>query len=519
MWSALKSDLTEFVSTVTEDTTSALNQMDENFDEEDPSPEEQEVLRRIQLPETYTAPLKTAQEDEEEGAKVDAFLQDFSVESNTEDISRLLQENPDTLQKHMDELVPTTVSYEDFWQRYYYRCDAERISQEWEEEEEDDQGPGPMNKLGSLLGGAVKAVSASLAEDDDGVKLAAGEATGKSTAASFFQGARPPFVMNTAVSDDDEDEDEEELGWDDDDEEEEEEEETEEQIVFNDPEIEKLQEQLKQAQEERDQLQQTVHMQSKEITDIKNSDEVHTKDEVDQLKIQLFEKESELAAVKASKMDMSRVDSEDGDPVLAEMQNSLSDAQKRIDELSAVADSNKSTIGNLQSEKADLEAKLAGLESSTGTPSESDAKLSELGVTVQKLTTEKADLEQATQAAKAESEASLAQLQQQVTTANAEAAKAKSELGASAAEMDAAKQRADDFEKALKGTESTLQAKEELVAKLKEELVATRQSTSPDTPSTSVKVESPVSTKIPVSGNDEEEDEWGEDWGDDSETG
>ena len=519
MWNALRSDLTEFVSAVKEDTTTALNQMDEDFDKEDePSPEEQEALRRTLLRETYTAPLKNDDTDEAETARVDGFLESFTVDSKADDSARLLEEYPDSIKKFFDELVPDEMSKEEFWQRYYYRCDVDQIALEWGSEPE---GPGAINAIGNLLGGAVKAVSASLAEDDNGKKIE----PGTSTASTLFRGARPPFVMNTAVSEDDEDEEEEDLGWDDeDDDDDEEEDEEEEQIVFNDPTADRLREELKQALEERDLLQQTVHLQSKEIAAIKKSGQVHSNDDVDQLKIKLFEMESELAAVRASNLDTSRMESVTGDETdseLEETRKKLSEAQQRIDGLLAEMESKEELVQKLQSQKVEMEAKIAGLEDSMGSPSDLETKVAELSATVQSLTTEKTNLTHALREKEDDLQASLLRLQGELKEAKVESAKAKAELESNASQADMAKRQVGVLEKELADAKAALKEKEDLVTKLEEsarDAAATRPSISPDTVSTGVKVESPVATKLPVAADNDDDDDWGDDWDDDSES-
>jgi BSD domain len=348
MWNALRSDLKEFVSTVTEDTSQVLSKIDDSFPvlnsaaERGLSPEEQEALRRMRLDETYTSPLVVrddiddggAAADEEERlaaqrAVLDAFVASFEV---TDDLTKDLDDNPD-LRDAYDRLVPDAVSERDFWMRYAYRCDADRIAAEWDSDDDDDDdeeeeehqkdrsGAAVAQSLSSVtqfLGGAVKSVAASLKEADvqggggGGDDLVAGDVT--TTAAGFFGvgGARPPFVMNTAVDEDDDDDAEEELGWDDDEEEDDDrvgdddaqhQDSTQEEIEFRDAATEQLQEQLKQALEERDQLHETVSMQAKKIVDLmeqvsEGGSEAAERSEVEALKMKLFEAESELAAVK-----------------------------------------------------------------------------------------------------------------------------------------------------------------------------------------------------------------------------
>jgi BSD domain len=405
MWKSLRSDLTEFVSTVAGDTTEALNRMDENFpdaeteilndsngdddvdksgdnedDDNDLAAEMEECVRRMKIKETFTTPLlllpdnddkeqkpaadgatemdgKEASEKEsasgvdkaedgtadkeEDGVEDDdnddegdannkaeeneirAFLDSFSLDAKTDEIAALLEAHPDTLKVSFEELVPTgEVTYQEFWQRYFYRCDPERIAAEWAAEDERVATEASKNRtnhavaLGftavtNFLGGAVKAVSSSLAEDDAGVS--------NPNAAK----RRPPFVMSADSGD--EDEEEVELGWDDDDDDEDDEGTGKQNTIeFNDAATEKLQEQLKTALEERDLLHQTVEMQTKEICALKAATTIEGNttitsggsssssssghdDEVKKLKTELFEKDSELAALRASLLDTSGV--------------------------------------------------------------------------------------------------------------------------------------------------------------------------------------------------------------------
>lgn len=207
------------------------------------------------------------------------FLETFDVQSKTEEIGKLLAEQP-FLSQHFDNLVPISVSYEQFWQRYFYRCDPHRIVKEWQEEEElarlhrqelIDKG---VKSVQNIFGGALKAIknvtysngarrrgggssSSSIYEkyqaeleeqqramlkDNNG----ADNVKGRRGILGMF-GGRPPFVMNTAESDEDDEffkndvgedeEEEEELGWGSDDEEDDDEEDDEskndtQEIVF-----------------------------------------------------------------------------------------------------------------------------------------------------------------------------------------------------------------------------------------------------------------------------------------------
>ena len=581
MWSTLRSDLSEFVSTVTEDTTTALNKIDANFDDDDneqkeqaTTPEEEEALRRMKLPETYTAPLEPSALGEEEQSgeednddddalkEVEEYLESFSIDSKTDEIAKLLEEHPDTLKAQFEQLVPTTVTYEEFWQRYFYRCDVDRITREWDEEGDDD-GDGPINALGNLLGGAVKAVSARMGEDD----------LAETPVSGIFHGGtgRPPFVLNSAV--DETDDDEEELGWDDDeedfdDDDEEEDEDVDdsvEQIEFKDKVTERLQEQLKQALEvcsmvlvlglhshsgllthyphavsfafrnqyqERDQLHETVEMQSKEIAALNAGDgeSVYQK-EVEKLKMLLFEKDSELAAQNAKMLDTSRVEepsqmeaklaaltkelevkdaalkeTEAAKTKITELEQTVSRMSKECKVVEAQFESGKEIIAQMKNEKAELESKLAGLQNQG-----SD------------LTAAAAQAKEATEARASSLEAELKSAQAQLGEAEKRTAAVESELEVAKEKLAAAEQRATAAEAELKGVQEKLAAAEARAASLesKLELAVKKEGvdekvadSSADTSSTGVKVDTPApgATKLPV---DDVEDDWGDDWGDD----
>jgi len=183
-------------------------------------------------------------EDEQE---IMLFLETFDIQTKTDDISQLLSQQP-FLAQHFGNLVPIKVTYEQFWQRYYYRCDPLRIVKEWQEEDEQARlkrqeliGKG-VKSVQNIFGGAFKAIKgvanqdtshrfnmetpassiyekyqAELAEKQRAMlePIQKSDNGNRNNQKGVFSGAlgmfgvngRPPFVLNTAESDDDEDED------------------------------------------------------------------------------------------------------------------------------------------------------------------------------------------------------------------------------------------------------------------------------------------------------------------------
>lgn len=545
MWSALRTDLTEFVSTVTGDTAEALNQIDASFPEnnkgddegdEESSPAEEEALRRMALEETYTTPLipgkeaKTEKDDEEkekaEGDEANVgeeddedddvpedlkeFVASFSIESKTDEIALLLDVHPHTVKVHFEKLVPTTVKYDDFWMRFFYRCDSDRIKAEWDAEEAAakkaraqavQQG---LSTVRNLFGGAVKAVSSSLGEGEtgkqSGFKVTANQA--REAASGYFKtGGRPPFVMNTAVSEDDFDgEEEEELGWDDDDEDEDydpqadeanEESVDTEQIEFNDAVTEKLQEDLKQAVAERDSLQQTVELLHKEIASLKNT--AGTSEEVEKLKTQLFEKDSEIAAMRASLLDSSRTDDNDApDPKVSLLENEIKRLSSKMDEAGAVAQK------QLDEKAEEIEKLSKALGEANEKTSSAKKEAEEWKNKTMRIESENSNLKKSLDAAK-ESASNVEELAAEVSSLREELDKVKAALAS-------AEKSKEEVVAELQKANESLHANEE-AAKLEEE---DKSVDSPDTMSTGIKIEPPAVEKL-----DEEaafEDGWDDEW-------
>lgn len=407
MWAALRSDLQEFVSGVADETEVVLQttggtpsrvndegeMIGDDFDATGAvQSASDEVARRQNQPETYSEPL----DEGDEG--VQAFLDDFVIDNFTDQIATLLEDHPDTIKVQFEALVPTQISYALFWQRYFYRCDEDLIQEEWNEQQVARQEAqearaqaiaGGIQSVTNLFGGALNAVSATLEKADSsgggGVPMSpfidSGGATPKDTSGGggmnlFGSGGRPPFVMNTAVGEDDDDEEEEEeeeeeLGWDDDDDEDldddddEEEEDhaadvSEEQITFsggNNDAVNKLSEELAQALSERDALKETISLQQKEIVALKED-----KDEsmaVEKLKMTIFEKDAELAAMKASLEDTH---DEDGGASSKKHSAKIAALERDVERLTKELGESKEEFDKAKTVAADIEAELTSAE-------------------------------------------------------------------------------------------------------------------------------------------------------------
>lgn len=543
MWSALRTDLTEFVNTVKGETAEALNQIDASFPEsneksnDEPSPAEEEALRRMDLEETYTTPVISdkkeddaksddAQEraegiddedDKEEDEDAKEFVASFSIDSKTDEIALLLDLHPQTLKAHFERLVPTTVKYEDFWMRYFYRCDAERIQAEWDAEDEAAQQARAqamqqgLSTVRNFLGGTFKAVVGeegehSRASEGGGIKMTANQAA-KVTSGYFGSAGRPPFVMNTAVSEDelDADEEDEELGWDDDEEDFEQDEEGNEesvdteQIEFKDAVTEKLQDELKQALAERDSLQQTVELQQKEIASLKEGGGGVSNEDVEKLETQLFEKDSEIAAIRASMMDSSRNEGDGTDQKAAGLETEV---QRLTAKLGESETEKADAVTKYEKAQEELDQKLAELDTSKNALAAANAEnealakeVSDLKEKALTLETDNTNFQDALRTAREKTK--------QAQCSESDLASLKGELEKVKAELAASEQRNGELDSELQKTNEALRQ-----SKIEDEAKSVD---SPDTVSTGIKIEPPAVEKL-----DEEaalEDGWGDlDW-------
>lgn len=109
------------------------------------------VDRTIENVDTYITPLLTHQETADETAELKEFIQTFNVSDRTDEIIRTLQDCP-TVKDMFEALVPMQVSYEQFWLRYFFRCDANRIEQSMMDQSK-RHGWSLSNPLDVFLGG------------------------------------------------------------------------------------------------------------------------------------------------------------------------------------------------------------------------------------------------------------------------------------------------------------------------------------------------------------------------------
>ncbi|CAB9515218.1 expressed unknown protein [Seminavis robusta] len=528
MWNALRSDFQEFMTTVTEDTSNVLTKLDAGMDDDETPEEEQDnttttpkdatpptnhrELREIMTllrshPGTYTEDL--AEEDDQ--TALQEFLKDFDVNNHTTEIAQILEAHPDTVQTQFETLCPTQVSYEEFWKRYLYRCNEDRMARQLQEEtarEREAAIEAGVTSVANFVGGAVAAVTNTIAppstnNEDDGINF-------------FGAKGRPPFVMNTAVDESGDDTDlqkdedeEEELGWDDDDDDDDDFQDedgvvTTGQIEFTDKVAEDLKEQLKQAIEERDQIQQTVHMQAEEIKSLQlklqggDAADAHNSSEVEKLKLELFEKDAELAALKASVNDES-VERGTNDNLMASLEKKLRAlAPEQLAKLQVTVfggGQQQPTGNNSPEEMAKMEQQIQEL---TATLESSNAKVKEHGDKIPQLAEQ------------------MTMLEGELTVARNNNKAMEAQLATVTQELVTAQQKEISLEAKFEATTAALAQAEQALQQKEAELLATKQTdpSTPDSISTGVKVDdaAPPATKLELDEDIAVDEGWGDDW-------
>jgi len=517
------------------------------------------------------------EEPEEDEEEIKQYLAEFDIQSKTEQISTLLSDYPH-LADNFETLVPVVVTYEQFWQRYFYRCDPQRIIKEWQDEDERARlkrqeliGKG-VKSVQNMFGGALqafkkvtvqdggkkeesiyekyqaeleekqKAMLPTSTEDNQNDKGGIGKRLG---ALGFFGGTgRPPFVMNTAESDNEEDiyeeddeeeyeEEEEELSWGSDDDEEEEEEDdddessdengvdkSEQEIVFTSPEaksteVEKLREELSDAQQDRDQLNETIKKQAVELAKYKDTASSASNTgtgtdvgdaERERLQMQIFEKDSELAALKASLDDTHENDS----AIDKRMEIKIQEKDKEIEKLNlevkqlridvtTAENLTEERLSFLQSkfdqEKAEYEDSLAQLTHQMSITEEAaSSKIVAMNQKHSSVDSTIADLKTQLQAAQSKQEQAEAMVQ-----------KLQTELESSAEEM---KTQSLNFAKTLEDEISKARSEQNIVSVAP--LIST---TAQEVEGSSMSSAVDISSKVEKSTN--EDDGWGNSWSSD----
>jgi hypothetical protein len=131
---ALKSEARETIRSLQQSEADGSSDSPSFWKSSDKSEAEEEALFRMGLPEVFTTPLQTnLSKDTTDGDDDDLreFLEGFDVNEKTDEISYLL-ESHETLREMFETLVPVSVPYVDFWQRFFYRCHPERIQRYWD---------------------------------------------------------------------------------------------------------------------------------------------------------------------------------------------------------------------------------------------------------------------------------------------------------------------------------------------------------------------------------------------------
>ena len=95
-----------------------------------------EVALRRNRESTHTeSVMKKGEHKSAEGiADIKAYLSHFyrTIYKRSDECQTVLREHPNTVAVHYANLVPKQISYEDFWQRYFLRCDETRVVAEWD---------------------------------------------------------------------------------------------------------------------------------------------------------------------------------------------------------------------------------------------------------------------------------------------------------------------------------------------------------------------------------------------------
>lgn len=138
MWSAIKSDLFDFVNTIQNDTSKTLTKV-LGEDEEEENENDQHLLDKLAADvrrsyETYAKPLK-----DHKAKEFEKYKKKFSLSSYAKEIAQVLDEETE-VSRFYAELVPIEISPEEFWARLFFRLHLlTRTGSATFEDDEDDE--------------------------------------------------------------------------------------------------------------------------------------------------------------------------------------------------------------------------------------------------------------------------------------------------------------------------------------------------------------------------------------------
>lgn len=119
MWSSIKSDLLEFVSIVTEDTTKTLSKVigeDVDDNDADVSNIREKMVNDLRRSyNSYALPV-----EDQYIKEYDKYFKNFQLSSYATEITSILDAEID-VSRYYAELVPTNLMPEEFWSRYFFR--------------------------------------------------------------------------------------------------------------------------------------------------------------------------------------------------------------------------------------------------------------------------------------------------------------------------------------------------------------------------------------------------------------
>ena len=277
MWSAIKTDLTDFLTAENDSNSSGdpdsvnsldgklngdaalvSNNADTSYDNDCNESPEEEAERLSGIKETFMEPLlvhdrsglqevsydthetsyESYESDDEEAFQVERFLESFDIESHANEIVRLLhpllpvildddetleseatgerQAVPPTAEVQVTELNPLQLQYqqlvqqklithEQFWTRYYFRCNPNLISQRRELKQCLAEQQSTQQLDIRTINQAAFNIGKSLFQNVSGAVGAVSESLGEATRELAYQtSGRPPFVIAAIDEDDDE---------------------------------------------------------------------------------------------------------------------------------------------------------------------------------------------------------------------------------------------------------------------------------------------------------------------------